>query len=270
MTLREKHAAGPRTGQLSHAPLVYVLAQVRFTSITNMVKYVPEIQDRFRKDYPRYQAVKTHEMKIPLGPGDQSAEMVVLSRWEFADKDNRSGFILLDDALMYHTTAYETFEPFLEKFQRGIDIIHEMLKLDLTTRVGLRYVDLIVPEPQEKLSQYVVPGLTGFPFEEITGGSGKQQAAGVVKTSEGQLVVRFTQDDASALIPQDLADHSLTPARTVEKGQPRGILDTDHFATPDRADFTVEDVVGRISRLHEISSIAFKKIISDYAWEKWG
>jgi uncharacterized protein (TIGR04255 family) len=234
-----------------------------------MAKYVPEIQDKFRKDYPRYQPVKTHEMKIPVGPGDQSADVVILSRWEFADKDNRSGFILLDDALSYHTTAYETFEPFLEKLEQGLGLIHEMLKLDLTTRVGLRYVDLIVPESDEKLSQYVVPGLTGFPFEAITGSSGKQQAAGVVKTGEGQLVVRFTQDDTS-MLTQDLADHSLTPARTVEPGRLRGILDTDHFATPDRADFTVEDVVGRISRLHDISSIAFKTIISDHAWKKWG
>lgn len=258
-----------RTGRLTNAPVVYVLAQVRFSAITKLgEKYIPNIQERLRGDYPRYQEFRAEEMAIQVGGAGQVMEVVKHPRWEFSDRANQSGFVVLQEAITYHTTAYTTFEEFLEKLRIGLTQIQEELHIALTTRVGLRYVDLIVPDEGENLDSYVTERLLGFPLDKISATPGQQQTIAMTKTNDGNLVLRFRQSHNEVTLPQDLIDNTLTPCRTPPKDRPQAILDTDHYSSIDK-DFKVEDVADRLVRLHDVTSDAFKTIVTEYAWKKW-
>ncbi len=258
-----------KIGRLTNAPVVYVLAQVRFSAITKLgEKYIPNIQERLRQNYPRFQHTQPQEAAVPMAAGGPFVQVVTSPRWDFSDRANRSGFVVLEDAITYHTTDYTTFEEFLEKLRLGLIQIHEELRIALTSRVGIRYIDLISPDEGEQLRQYVTESLLGFPLGKISPNPGQQQTIARIKTTEGVLTLRFRQDQSSAILPPDLADHTLTPCRTHPDGRPKAILDTDHYSQVD-TEFNVEDVTSRLNRLHDISSEAFKTIVTDYAWNKW-
>ena len=258
-----------RTGRLKSAPVVYVLTQIRISAIAKLgEKYIANIQECLRGDYPRFQAFQTQEISVPVAASGQIVQVVTNPRWEFADLANRSGFVILEDAITYHTTDYTTFEDFLEKLRAGLEKIQAELNIALTTRVGLRYIDLIVPDKGENLSQYVTEQLLGFPLSDISGNPGQQQVIATTKTNEGRLVLRFRQDTSNVILPRDLADMTLVPCREHPADQPKAILDTDHFSLMDEP-FAVNQVADRLNRLHETISGSFKTIVTDHAWAKW-
>lgn len=259
-----------KTGRLTNAPAIYVLAQVRFSAITKLGgKYIPNIQERLRGEYPRFQHIQIQEIAVPVVGSGQPVQVVANPRWEFSDRANRTGFIVTEEAISYQTTNYSTFEEFLKKFSAGLAQIHEELHIALTTRVGLRYIDLIVPEERESLDQYVTERLLGFPINDIGREPGQQQTVAITKSADGVLVLRFHQDQSDVIMPTDLADHTLVPCRSHPVGRPKAILDTDYYSLLDGVEFTVEDVADRLTRLHEVTSDAFKTIVTEYAWNKW-
>ena len=258
-----------RIGRLTNAPVVYVLAQIRFSAITKLgEKYIPNIQERLRRDYPRFQHVQTQEVTVPMAASGQLVQVVTNPRWDFSDRANRSGFVVLENAVTYHTTDYTTFDECLEKLHAGLAQIQEELHIALTSRVGIRYIDLIAPDEGEQLDQYVTGSLLGFPLGKISPNPGRQQTVATTKTTEGVLTLRFCQDQSNVILPPDLADHTLAPCRAHPPDRPKAILDTDHYSLVD-TEFTVDDVASRLVRLHDVSSEAFKTIVTDYAWNKW-
>ena len=52
---------------------MYVVAQVRFSAIESIPKYIPDIQDVFRKEYPRFTKGEMRNLRLnPAGPPEMS------------------------------------------------------------------------------------------------------------------------------------------------------------------------------------------------------
>ena len=83
-------------------------------------------------------------------------------RWSFTNSERTEGYLLLSNALVFHTTAYNTFESFLERTIFGLNLVHEIVELDYVERIGLRYLNAVFPINDETIEQYLNPGLLGF------------------------------------------------------------------------------------------------------------
>ncbi len=88
-------------------PVFYFLMQVRFNRITQMRQHVSAFQEVLRQDgFADFNEEFQLEVAWQQGGNAQpSIQEARRERWIFSDMDRRSGFVLLDDALVFHTTA---------------------------------------------------------------------------------------------------------------------------------------------------------------------
>ena len=75
-----------------------------------------------------------------------------------------AGFILTASSITFHTTHYQTSNEFIPELLRGLKAVHEVVKLDHIGRLGLRYLDAVLPQLGENVDQYLADGLHGVRF----------------------------------------------------------------------------------------------------------
>ena len=254
------------SGRLSKAPVVYALCQIRFSPILKMSEMVADIQEKLRDSYEGFEEERLTGIHVP-SQGQPTVQGDV--RWRFESSDKRSGYILQNGSLVYHTTAYRDFDQFVPEVLHGFDVVANIAKVQRVQRIGLRYVDLIQGDDTHGVEQFLHPQLRGFGAELEGVSEQLSQYVFVGATSLGQLVIRVTRARHEFILPPDLLPLALVAERKASVERPSVFLDTDHFVeraeTPiDRSD--VERVVRDLKM--QISS-AFKKAITDEALRAW-
>jgi uncharacterized protein (TIGR04255 family) len=283
--------------RLRNAPLVHVLAQAVFPPVLNWKDRVSDLQDRLIDlGFPRTRREDVAELAFSFGmppgavsPGADAGpqgegaapgagiRQSVTSHWEFAERFQRTAFVLSESSFVLHTTAYSTVEPFLDLFRRGLEALRGSMKVTLVERLGLRYIDLVQPDPGQPFSEYVHPGLLGYPFREspeleATGGGFATQS--VATTPKGTLAIRSAVVPPGQYLPPDLNPGSLLRPEHVDLARPGLAVDFDHFTVfsgPRIAlDFDPMTIVSHMDQLHTTVRSAFDVIATPYAIERWG
>lgn len=252
--------------KLNNAPLVYVLAQVRYSPILSMEKYIPDIQEQVRKVFPKYK--KTVVQSLTVGANDQAPDVSRVDRWEFANKESDTGFILQADSFVFHTTNYEKFKDFIGHFKFALTQVQDAVDISLVERVGLRYIDAIEPKDGEDLGKYMVPGLCGFPLGKLNTNMLISHTEAVARSAVGTLILKATQKQDSRVLPPDLSPVGLFVQRSMPQDRTTAIFDFDHYCEQS-FDFSVEEIVKRAAQLHDVTSKAFWATVTDYAIEQW-
>lgn len=151
-----------------NAPICYALGQVQFNSIQIFDQHLPAIQDSFRrKGYPDFQKVFTASINLNFNPQPAnetaaSAVSIPLTRYRFTNAARTSSFLLDSNFLVFETTQYDTFDPFAHDLVRGLDFIHKAVALSYSERIGIRFLDAVVPRDGEELSLYLKPEVLGL------------------------------------------------------------------------------------------------------------
>ncbi|MCD4747822.1 MAG: TIGR04255 family protein [Thermoanaerobaculales bacterium] len=251
--------------KLRNSPLVMVLAQVRFAPVLKMADYVPAIQEKLRRNgYPRFGSQKIRE--IALGP---QPEVRQAQRWLFANKENNESVVLSNDFIVLETSRYTVFEDFAKHLETVLGVIGEETDLSLVHRLGLRFVDLILPEDDESLDEYIKPQLHGLQADDLAVDELLNQFESRGQTREGQLVVRLHQNNKGAFLPPDLGSTHLAFASSPQKDVLATLLDIDHFSEQDR-DYDVPALINAMWELHVYTGKAFNSSVTDKALECWG
>jgi uncharacterized protein (TIGR04255 family) len=259
-------------GRLPNAPLAYVLGAVKFGPQLTLEQDIPVLQKRLRAKYPRYQPVKTVSIQLnpqedePASPSQQS------KNHEFASADNRHGIILNRETLVFHATSYTTYEDFETRMMAAFREVGEVLKNLFLRRIGLRYIDVIIPDDDESPDAYVTPGLRCLP--DLS--SVYRQRSGLTisefQMNEGALVVRYAASPGRFGLPPDLQHLRLElPAimqRDVPKDRISGLLDFDRFF-PLEALFEISLIKSRFQDLHNDLSTAFRELTTEHAKNVW-
>lgn len=262
------HSTEENDRKLKQAPLIYVLSQVQFSDILTIAKSVPDFQEAIRFAYPLFSQEVVQIMQI--GPNNLP-QQVEQHQWVFSNKDNSAAFILSSASLVFHTTAYTTYSDFISQVTLGLELLSQVVDVNLITRLGLRYVDVITPSTGKSFDSYLVPGLAGHPFSDFVEDRVHFHTEAVEKTSIGQLIVKSVQfTNSNAILPGDLIPLSLTVARSdfLEPSK-RAIIDFDHFISDLNEDFSLDRVIGNFDKLHDISSKAFWATITKEAIQEW-
>lgn len=257
--------------KLTLAPVFYTLAQVRFNPVAQMSDYVAPLQERLRRSgFPDFQ--EENQVGITIRRLDDPQPDLLQERqklWIFTNTEKTEGYILLSNALVFHTTAYNTFEDFLQKTLFGLKLVNEIVELAFVERIGLRYLDAVVPTENETLEQYLNPSLLGLAVIE-NGELSHSFTETVTSTEGGTLVARALISENGLALPADLSPLRLNlKPRFAEVHGRHAVLDTDYFVAKRQRTFDVAAVQNQLLASHEITSETFKRSVTVYALERW-
>ena len=212
--------------KLGNSPLSLALCQVRFSPLMAMADYIPKVQDDLRRrGYPVNASTPVRELQF--GPGGATARERV--HWEFMAKDRRSSVVVTEGFVVLQTTAYDDFENFIEQLQTVVSTLNDVVGGLLLQRVGLRYVDAIIPVEGETWRDYVNPCLHGFESALFNEAGVLRLHQTVAKTAVGTMLVRLHQNRDGSVLPPDLGTGALlAPRGRAKPGENTTLIDIDH------------------------------------------
>lgn len=253
--------------KLTNSPLVFVLAQVRFSPISKIEDYLQDIQELVRQQgFPNLNKRKIQFQQF-AAPG--SVESKELAQWECINPEKTASLIFDEGSACLQTTQYDTFAPFSELLRNALEALNQVARPTLTQRIGFRCVNVVVPDEGRSFDHYLRRELLGATLEPI--GSRLQfLTEALLQTSDStQLVIRYHEAQKGVAFPFDLLGPLLLRfRRELVMQKPFSILDLDHFKGA-AADFSVESVLNDLTTLHRGLDDAFIKIATQEGVESW-
>lgn len=261
---------------MSNAPVYYALAQAHFNPVAAMAKYVEQIQDRLRREgYPLFEPQQFMQLVVP-GPGQaqpQEPQIQHAVSWLMTRSDRTAGFILGPSTITYHTTHYQTHNEFVPELLRGLAAVHEAVSLDHVSRLGLRYLDAVLPRPGETTEQYLVDGLHGIDFNAAR----KHAMTETVFATDtcplvpkGTLVVRVYRVVGPLGFPPDMlpAGLAIAPPFDIKEAREHAIIDMDHYVQG-RMPVEMDKLNEQLLSLHATIKSVFDATATDHARYAW-
>lgn len=256
---------------LKKPPVYFTVAQARFNALLKLGDYLPAIQEGFRKaGYPAFtQHGGIAIQLVVVQDGQQPVpQPVPHEQHMFGNAEQTHSFVLQANALTFQSTNYGTFEAFSQAFLKGLEMVHDVVKLDYTERVGLRYLDQVSSQPGEALESYLAPEVQGL--SSRLGGQGVHSFSETLSTfGEVKLLSRVVIQDKGLAFPPDLRPEGMSvQSRFVEVHGRHAILDTDGFMEG-RNLFSLDLVNAQLHEIHDIIGAAFKATVTEHALATW-
>jgi uncharacterized protein (TIGR04255 family) len=260
-------------GKWPNAPLALVLAQVRFDpEIDTEYKVVAErLKVVLGERFPAIKAVR--QVAYVFGPGqamESKSNDSEVGR-ELRSDDNRRALRLQEGVMTYTTSLYEDSQHFLAEWRSMLDCLCAAGGVKVL-RLGLRYIDFIIPTVGKQPEDYFKPGFGDLPhvFEEMakTAFVSHEYSLG----TNGAMRVQFGRGFAPPSLPPDLsADGSITLPPTLLNKYTEGasaVLDIDSWRIDSRR-LQAEEIAGVFHIVRDDICKAFERIITTEAVAEW-
>lgn len=258
-------------GQMPNAPLIYVLAQIRFAPVPHMDERWEDFHEKVFEQYPKAETQLIQQIAIKDG---QPTAGDTIKRWHLTTKSSTTGIIIDAGTLIFHTTSYKTSDVFLTDFRSVLKAIRPILpeKGVIVSRLGLRYLDLLLPEGDLTIDQQIIKALQLPTLSSIGEARRMDQIITYQTLIDGTMNIRYCQSSTTDVLPADLFPNKLEPPLRLKREKPEnsfvGLLDYDHFTEQEQS-FDIESIITNFRKLHEISSTAFKETTTEKAFEEW-
>ena len=182
----------------------------------------------------------------------------------------------MQDSVVLQMTSYERFEDFAEQLKVALSTVLSKTEHDqygIIQRIGLRYVDVVQPEPDQDYRFYLRAGLHGIADEVFKPGTQRLRAecVGVTDVSDtpGTMIVRIVQNDLGADLPPDLAGGAPKHESKATKGELSTLIDMDHFIEG-TFDPDTDWVLEKAYKLHDHLIETFHEhVVTPEAVEAW-
>ncbi|MFZ1495200.1 MAG: TIGR04255 family protein [Candidatus Competibacter denitrificans] len=262
-------------GRLPNAPLAYVVAQVSFEPFLEIEKHIPALQSSLRVQYPRYQRTEQVAFQVLPRPKPQPPQLqpVSLTNWEFGSISNRTSVTIQQNSLMLQATEYETYEIFGQIWREIMQQVGEQIPNLLTNRIGLRYIDFILPSSGETPEDYIADRLRCDPEPGLSYQKPRGLTLVEYQLEHGMLMVRCWREIGRPALPPDLAaspvlEPSIITQRAVAPDQPTSVLDIDR-SMPLSMTYDAGTLAEGFERLHKDVQVVFKALTTDHARTVW-
>ena len=266
-------------GKLTHAPVFFVVAHVAHSPVLKLDILLPELQDRLRKvGFPGYRQHTQNTLRVEANmaaPGETQFNQGQTTYHIFSGRDPAESFVVGQDGFALQTVEYDTIEDFAFKFRRGMRVIQEILAPDSVTRVGMRFLDAVVPPTGGTPGDYIraqflgltntLGGdwLTTYNFYEALNTRGDQQTKTRVLTQHRELT--YPPDLAGTIVPT-------LPERFAQVNGIHTLIDTDSWfgtGTEIALEFDPQVIVDRLSRLKADIRDSFHAVVTEAALQAW-
>ena len=263
-------------GAWSNAPLVYALAEVRTERLADIKNYQAKFAGRLRDGgYPIQRILQSTKL-VATGANVIFEPEPDAGVWEFATPDNKTAVMLRVNGIVLHATHYIDSKTFLARLQNMIEVFAEEVPSVYVNRVGLRYVDFVLPRKAETPEKYIHPQLNpDLGLGKQPGGITATNLAIYPMNGDRRLAVRYTRGRGKPEMPPDLRVLSLEPSPLmkldIKDDQPTAILDFDcsiTYSPVDRID--VDRLKKDFAAIYEDSYAAFLAAITPHARRVWG
>jgi len=257
--------------KLSKSPITYVLAQVRFTNIESMEKYIPDLQEIIRQQFPIFKKITIPVIDL------RDRKFSDIIQWHFMDENSVTGILLDGTSISFHTSKYDDFLKLQKQFEHVLTKFNKILKISLCVRLGLRYINLI----KSNLDTYVQPELLGFHLKDITHFEKNKFLARTELIQESKIGVikiksthigsnEVTTAGENLFVPSDMvniADH-LSFGHHEKPTKDFSIIDIDHFYEKNEK-FDVKEIINDLTRIQDAIYVAFTAAVMPIALTDW-
>jgi uncharacterized protein (TIGR04255 family) len=264
--------------RMKNAPVYFTIAQVRYNPILSLSTYIPAVQEHFRKNgFPDFKKGLTMTLNLTPLLQDQNAEgqpptSVPVERYIFSNAGNTKNFQLEQGSLAFQATEYDTFESFAQSLLDGLDLLHKTVGLSFIERIGVRYLDAVIPRAGETLSQYLIPevmGLCGKLKGEVQHSFSETLTQGEEGSVISRTVIQQGQNGQIGFPPDLLQSMGLKiQQRFMQVRGLHAIIDTDAFYI-ERIQFDLDEVKRRLMVLHDRIGNSFRASVTEHALAVW-
>lgn len=147
---------------LTPAPLIRVVAQVRFPSILAITEqsFVAGFQESIRNTYPILRPEQSQSFAFtPMGVQPVKPEVT----WRFfSDPEETWRVSLTPTFLSVETTRYTCREDFVARLRVVVAALQAKFDPKFTERIGVRYINRLSGQEMTQLSTFVRPELLGL------------------------------------------------------------------------------------------------------------
>lgn len=246
----------PKEIPLKNAPLVRVLAQVRFPTILAIQQLqdnnlVASFQEAIREKYPFSSVDKIQNYTV----GSQHIERAEGVIWRFQDRDGIWQISLAPSFLSLDTKQYSSRTKFLEYFEEALTALNQHIKPEACERVGLRYVDRIDIDQIDDINKFIHPEISGILSTEV---------GNYIDQSFTESLLSLPENEAKIVARWG----KLPPKATIDPGviepveQSTWVLDLD-MSISERSNFDVQELRDKTNYFSKRLYTIFRWIVTD-------
>lgn len=251
----------PKEIPLPNAPLVRVIAQVRFPLIVSIDKreFIASFQETLRATYPILRLEKTQGFVVGShGVASAQSEMA----WRFKDIDGKWRVSLAPSFIALETTSYSSRNDFLGRLQVALRALDEHIGPQVVDRLGLRYIDRVIDQAVDNIATLVRKEVIGV-LATSMGTCAKQSL------SESLFEVPNTRAKLLARWGQIPPNSTVDPAAIEPVDTRSWILDLDMFSVESRP-FNVEELMTDTRTYAERIYTLFRWAVTDEFLRQYG
>jgi uncharacterized protein (TIGR04255 family) len=252
-------APTPTEVPLENAPLVRVIAQVRFPTILAIEQrdFVVPFQEAIRSTYPVLRQEQAQGVLVsPAGVTPVKPQ----TAWRFADVAGHWRVSLTPEFLAVETTKYTSRVDFLARLRTVVAALDEHAEPKLIDRLGIRYIDRITGAAVDDIANLVRPEVRGITGTPVASRAAHALAETMFELDDVRMVARW------GLLPPGA---TVDPAAIEPASDKSWILDLDMFnANP--IPFSVDRVVADAKRFAERIYTFFRWAVTDDFLRRYG
>jgi uncharacterized protein (TIGR04255 family) len=263
-------------GKWKNAPVVYVVVQVRFSPILSLKTYVPQIQEHFRRNgFPGFDSRFNFQLAFSVPPPaepEPASPAIPVERtlsYVFSNRDRNQSFVLEQNGLTLQVTDYVDFGWFLDLFLKNLELINEVISPDSSERIGLRYIDAVLPRKGSEVKKYLIPAVLGLSEQPIKGSVQHSYSETMLLDGNTSTVSRIIVRNGQIAFPPDMAALPVViNSRFTDYRGTHALVDTDSFqSTP--APMEIEKLRATLNHLHNSVEASFNAVTTDFARSDW-
>jgi uncharacterized protein (TIGR04255 family) len=244
----------PAEVPLAQAPLVRVVAQIRFPPILAIgtPDRVADFQEAIRDAYPILREERVAQLMFPAPGGVPSVGGALI--WRFHDQEPRWRWraSLAVDYLALETRDYASRKDFLSRLRVVVSALEKSFNPREAQRAGVRYIDRLAGDGYDRVTDFFRPAVLGITQTELRPAAKQIVMQAVLDTEEGQILARWGQLPANVTVEPDID--------TVDT--PSWVLDLDMF-TPSPQQFETEELLAKAERFAERIYSVFRWMVND-------
>lgn len=244
---------------LPQAPLVRVIAQVRFPIIVSIEKkdFIAEFQEQVRADYPVLRIEQARRLVLDSrGTAEEQPTLI----WRFHDAGGSWRASLAPDFVALETEAYDSRDDFLARLERLLRALDRTIDPRVVDRLGIRYVDRVTGGNLVRLPELVRDEIVGVTSLCAHTKHSLSDSLFVLPDGSGNLAVRW------GLLPA----HGSTDPTTIEPiDEPSWILDLDCYAQESRT-MDVDALIAQARGFSERIYTFFRWVVNDEFLRAYG
>jgi uncharacterized protein (TIGR04255 family) len=253
----------PAEVPLARAPLELVIAQVRFPLLASLstLPFIAPFQEAIREEYP---TLREEQIERRVGAGGSSRNEFAPA-WSFHAADAAWRVVLTSDFLALETRRYASRRTFLERFEKLISALQQLLGSTTVQRLGVRYIDRITGAELQHIGELVRGELGGLIASPLRG---------QLHQSIGIHALDLPQEGAHAVIRTGLvpAGQSLDPHAIEPIEELSWVLDIDAFQHDSNRTMRLEasSLIPRTRSLCERIYALFRWSVTDQFLSRFG